>query len=122
MLDPRTTPSKALINSRRSERVVARIRVQVRKQAEGDATMLEVGHTLVVNAHGALLYLAMKVQVNELLAIRNMYSKEERHSRVVRIGKDEASQNEVAIEFTEAAPHFWHIDFPPSDWRQTEES
>ena len=62
----------------------------------------------------------MKVQVNELLAIRNMYSKEERHSRVVRIGKDEASQNEVAIEFTEPAPHFWHIDFPPAGWKVVE--
>jgi hypothetical protein len=28
-----------------------------------------------------------------------------------------ASQNEVAIEFTEPAPRFWHIDFPPDDWK-----
>jgi hypothetical protein len=120
MRDIRNTPSKALINSRRSERVVARIRVQVKKQTEADGFMSEVGYTLVVNAHGALLRLSMTVQANELLAIKHLFSGEERHSRVVRIGKDEASQNEVAIEFTEAAPHFWHIDFPPEDWRQVE--
>src|SRR5579862_6048824 len=114
MPDPRKTPSRALINTRRSQRVVARIRVQVRKQTGGDGFMSEVGHTLVVNAHGALIRLAMKVQANELLAIKHMASREERHGRVVRIGKEAASQNEVAIEFTEPAPHFWHIDFPPT--------
>jgi len=92
----------------------------VRKQSEGDGFDLEVGHTSVVNAHGALIHLAMKVQVNELLAIKHMRSGEERHSRVVRIGKEALSQNEVAIEFTEVAPRFWHIDFPPSDWTQLE--
>jgi len=120
MSEFRTTPSRGLINTRRSQRVVARIRVQVRKQAEGDAFISEVGHTVVVNAHGALIQLIMKVQVNELLAIKHMRSGEERHTRVVRIGKEAVSQNEVAIEFTEVAPHFWHIDFPPADWRQLE--
>ena len=96
--------------------MVARIRIQLRKH-DADGTMSEVGHTLVVNAHGALLNLAMKVQVNDLVAIKNMTSGEERHSRVVRIGENATSKSEVAIEFTEAAPHFWHIDFPPEDWK-----
>jgi hypothetical protein len=79
--------------------------------------MSEVSHTLVVNAHGALIVLAMKVQPNELIAIKNWNSGEERQSRVVRVGGERASQNEVAIEFTEPAPRFWHIDFPPADWQ-----
>src|ERR1700681_4275628 len=111
MPDTRTTPSRALINERRSQRVVARIRVQVRKRTEGDGFMSEVGHTLVVNAHGALIHLVMKVQVNELLVIKHMHSGEERHSRVARIDKGAAGNNEVAIEFTEVAPRFLHIDF-----------
>ena len=121
MPDPRTTPSgAALINARRSQRVVARIRVQVRKQTVGDDFISEVGHTLAVNAHGALIHLVMKVQVNELLVIKHLRSGEERHSRVVRIDKGAGSNNDVAIEFTEAAPRFWHIDFPPADWTQWE--
>ena len=121
MPDPQHTLSRDLNRVRRSQRVVARIRVQVRRQTDGDGFMSEVSYTLVVNVHGALIHLVMKVQVNELLSIKHIGSQEERHGRVVRIGKDEASQNEVAIEFTEAAPRFWHIDFPPTDWTQPEE-
>jgi hypothetical protein len=82
--------------------------------------MSEIGHTLVVNAHGALIQLVMKVQVNELLVLKHIHSGQEQHSRVVRIDKGTASNNQVAIEFTEAAPRFWHIDFPPADWTQWE--
>jgi len=121
MSDPRTTPSKALINTRRSLRVVARIRVQVRRQTDDDGFLAEVSHTLVVNDHGALIHLVMKVQVNEVLSVKHMASQEERHGRVVQIGEEAASQDEVAIEFTEAAPRFWHIYFPPTDWTQPEE-
>jgi len=116
MIESHTSPSPA--NARRSQRVVARIRVQVKRQTDSDGLMSEVSHTLVVNAHGALIVLAMKVQPNELLAIRNWNTAEERQSRVVRVGEAEAaSQNEIAIEFTEPAPRFWHIDFPPADWK-----
>jgi triphosphoribosyl-dephospho-CoA synthetase len=118
MSDTRTTLSKALMNARRSQRIAARIRVQVRRRTDGDSFMSEVSYTLVVNVHGALIALTMKVQANELLAIKNMNSAEERQGRVVRVGKEEgASQTEVAIEFTEPAPRFWHIDFPPADWK-----
>ena len=41
--------------------------------------MTETCYTLVVNAHGALLGLAMKVQPGELLAIKNLVSGEEKH-------------------------------------------
>ena len=78
------------------------------------------GPTVVVNAHGALIHLIMKVQVNDLLVIKHMHSGEERHSRVVRIDKSVVGNSEVAIEFTEVAPRFWHIDFPPADWAQLE--
>lgn len=79
--------------------------------------MSEVSHTLVVNAHGALIHLVMKVQPNELLLIKHLISGEEKHSRVVRIVEEAACQKEVAIEFTEPTPRFWHIDFPPADWK-----
>jgi hypothetical protein len=108
---------KSWVNTRRSQRVVARVRVLLRRRTDGDHFMEEVSHTLVVNAHGALIGLAMKVQPNELLAIKHMNSGEEKHSRVVRVGEETDSRNEIAIEFTEPAPRFWHIDFPPADWK-----
>jgi len=121
MPDPKNTLLKSQVNTRRSQRVVARIRIQVRRQAEGDGFISETSHTLVVSAHGALLGLAMKVRPNELLAIQNVRSSEEAHSRVVRVSEEAARQNEVAVEFTEPAPNFWHIDFPPADWKALED-
>ena len=121
MSDSRITQLKTTIDARGSQRVVARIRVEVRRKTDGDGFMSEKSHTLVVNAHGALIHLVMKVEPNELLAIKHMMSGEVRHSRVVRVSKEVGHQNEVAVEFTEPAPHFWHIDFPPDDWKRFQE-
>jgi hypothetical protein len=60
--------------------------------------MSEVGHTTVVNAHGALIALAMKVQLGEKLLVKNWVSGEEQESRVVRVGEEHGNQNLVAIE------------------------
>lgn len=109
------------VNSRRSQRVIARIRVNVRGPLNADQVLTEVGHTLVVNAHGALISVAMPVQVNELLAIKNVITGEERHSRVIRVAAQAPAQNEVAIEFMDPSPRFWHIDFPPADWKISRE-
>ena len=122
MAGSQDTLSTAFLNVRRSQRVVARIGIKVRKRAVGDGFLSEVSHTLVVNAHGALIALTMKVQPNDLLAIKNVNSKEERQSRVVWVGEEEgASQSQVAVEFTAPAPHFWHIDFPPADWNSRQD-
>jgi len=122
MPDARTTQSKAFLSgTRRSQRVVARIRVQVRRRADGDGFMSETTHTLVVSAHGALIGLAMKVQPNELLSIKNIVAGEERQGRVVRVSEEDPKRTEVSIEFTEPSPHFWHIDFPPEDWKSVED-
>jgi hypothetical protein len=89
---------------------VARIRVQVPRQTDGDGFMSEVSRTLVVDAHGAVIRLVVKVQASELLVIEHVNTGEEKQSRVVGFGAEAASQNGVAIEFTEPAPRFWRID------------
>jgi len=113
----RTILLKNEVNTRRSQRVVARIRVQVHKQAEGNNVPTENSYTLVVNAHGALILLANKVEPNDPLIVKNVQSGAEQRSRVVRVSEYEGSQYEVSIEFTEPAPRFWNIEFPPSDWK-----
>jgi hypothetical protein len=117
MPDPETTQPRVLVDPRRSQRMMARIRVVVRRGTEVDGLMSEVGHTLVVNAHGALVALSMKVQPGEQLFVKNWNSGEEQESRVVRVGEDHGTQDQVAIEFTKPVPHFWHVDFPPADWK-----
>ncbi|HXF15038.1 MAG TPA: hypothetical protein VN517_17930 [Terriglobales bacterium] len=115
MLESQITPFQS--EARRSQRVVARIRVKVIRRDESGGTFSEETHTLVVNAHGALLMLAMKVRAGEILTLENGVGKERTQVRVVRVGKRIESKNEVAIEFSSPTPRFWHIDFPPGDWK-----
>ena len=103
-------------NTRRSQRVVARVRVRVIRRGSDDAAMSEDTHTLVINAHGALITLAMIVHPREVLFIRNLGSGHEQVIRVVRLGEKREAKREVAIEFASPAPRFWNIDFPPADW------
>jgi hypothetical protein len=115
MPDPPTTQFKRSVDTRRSQRVVVRVRIIVRRQGDGDGLMSEATHSLVVNAHGALIALAMSVQPGEKLVVKNWNSAEEQECRVVHLSEE--GKNEVAIEFTKPVPRFWHIDFPPSDWK-----
>lgn len=117
MVVPHNSLFKNEVNTRRSQRVVARIRVEVCRKAEDDGFLSETGHTLVVNAHGALISLAMMVRAAELLFVKNVSTGDERDARVIKVREESGSQYEVAIEFTEPAPRFWHIDFPPEDWK-----
>ena len=110
----------SLQNRRRSQRVLLQVAVLVRTDMPGGKRLQIQAFTLVVNAHGALIALAMNVHPNELLAIKNSNSAEVKQSRVVLVGEG-ASRSEVAIEFTEPAPRFWHIDFPPADWKLLED-
>lgn len=115
MLESEITPFQT--EARRSQRVVARVRVKVTLQEQSGGTISEDTHTLVVNAHGALLILAMMVRPGDLLTLENWAGRERTQVRVVRLGKKVASKREVAIEFSCPAPRFWHIDFPPADWK-----
>ncbi len=61
--DPRNSLLKSEINARRSQRVVARIKIQVQRSvAVAEKEVSEVSYTLVVNAHGALVSLTMDVE------------------------------------------------------------
>jgi len=119
--DQRSILLKNEVNSRRSQRVLARIRVSVRKPAHEPDLKSEIGYTMVVNAYGALISVAMDVQPDELLSVKNVNTGEEKRSRVVRVSPQAQNENEVAIEFTDPSPRFWHIDFPPADWKMSRE-
>src|SRR5271169_861546 len=113
MIESQISPSSA--NARRSQRVVARIRVKALRHESANDILSEDTHTLVVNAHGALLRLAMIVRSGDVLTLKNSMSNEEKEIRVVRVDEEQTPKL-VAVEFTTPAPKFWHIDFPPSDW------
>ena len=101
---------------RRSQRVCLRLPILVLREGPGDNVASEETHTLIVNAHGALIQLALTVEVGQLLGIKNLQTMEQLVCRVVHLGAEQLGKREVGIEFEIPSPRFWRITFPPSDW------
>jgi hypothetical protein len=104
---------------RRSSRVFKRVLVS----AEGKNTMgrkfRESCQTIVINAHGALLYLKAELAIGAMVVLSNPFTQEDQECRVVFIGDDVEKGQRVGVEFLSPAPHFWGVDFtPPADWLQ----
>jgi hypothetical protein len=76
----------------------------------------EETQTLIVNAHGALIHLALTVEIGQLLKIKNGQTQEQLACRVVHLGPDRTGKREVGVEFEDPSPRFWRIAFPPTDW------
>ena len=76
----------------------------------------EKARTMVVNAHGALVQLNLKVEIGQQLTVKNLKTNEEAHCRVVFVNQAQLSNVEVGLEFLKPAPLFWRIAFPPADW------
>jgi len=102
-------------NRRRSQRVLLRIPISVEFAGPDKKPVVEATHTLVVSAHGGLLYLRAKVNIGQLVTIKNPDTKEEQACRVVYVNA-QLEKHEVGIEFMKPAPSFWRVAFPPSDW------
>lgn len=104
-------------NRRRSQRVLLRIPVQVIGQGPDKKPVSELTHTAVVNAHGGLIYLSLKVTVGQAIILKNPETNEEQLCRVARADPAPDGRTEVGVEFVKAAPNFWRVAFPPSDWK-----
>lgn len=99
---------------RRSKRIKARIEVMVRSQEK--RTLSEKTHTLMVNAHGALLLLAMTVSVDKFVVLENTATGQELLCRVTHVGTHFMGKAQVGVEFIKPAPEFWGISPRPDDW------
>lgn len=101
---------------RRSQRVCLRLPIIVFREGPGTNVASEETSTLTVSAHGALIRLALKVEIGQRLRIKNAQTTEHLVCRVVNLGPEYSSKQEVAVEFEAASPRFWRIAFPPADW------
>jgi hypothetical protein len=70
---------------------------------------------MVVNAHGGLLKLKMKVSQGESIIISNPMTITEQPCRVVHVGNLPDGDTGVAFEFLRPTPEFWPVGFPPED-------
>ena len=108
-----TTGAEA--NRRRSQRVILSIPITVSGESSQEP-FEEKTQTLVINVHGALITLAAKISAGQKLQLSTGSNTEKQMCRVVYVGPTADGKTQFGIEFTEPAPHFWHITFPPEGW------
>lgn len=109
----------ATANTRRSSRLFIRIRILVKGRNRDGRLFQQLTETIVVNAHGALLYLDESIEIGTEVVVVNPAIEEEVECRVVYLGEASDKGPRVGIEFLNPAPHFWGVAFPPSDWPVT---
>jgi len=103
-------------NRRRSQRVLLRMPILIITRGPDGRHVSENAFTSSVNAHGALVYMTLKVSDGQKIIIKNPETGEEQFVRVVRSSPAPEGRTEVAIEFLRPSPKFWRIAFPPEDW------
>ena len=101
---------------RRSQRVIVKVSVMVLAEAANNKAVSEETHTVTVNAHGAMILLALKVSIGQLLNLRNARTGEEIACRVVYVSPHESEKRQVGVDFMKPCPRFWRISFPQPDW------
>jgi hypothetical protein len=103
-------------NQRRSQRVLLSVHIVVKGHRVDGQTFTEETETVVVNVHGALIFLAETVKAAQQLTICNVKSGEEVSCKVVDVGPSHEGKREIGIEFLEPSHRFWRVAFPPEDW------
>lgn len=101
---------------RRSSRVFTRIPIRAAGKDVDGRKFKENSQTIVVNAHGGLLYLQQTIEVGVDLVLINPATEEEQECRVVYLGDTSEKGTRVGVEFLSPSPHFWGVEFAPQDW------
>jgi hypothetical protein len=113
-----TTGSRAqpFAQQRRSQRILLTVPIVVSGQRPDGSPFSERTQTQIVNAHGALIQLRERVLMNQTLRIKNIATNGEVSCTVVDLNQGSSEVREVGISFSEPAPSFWRVAFPPEDW------
>ncbi len=103
---------------RRSERLISDMSLVVRgASADGDSQFADETFTISVSAHGALIILAKRVEIGQVLQLVNPSTQDQREARVVRFGPPFGGLTQVAVEFVRPAPEFWAVSPWPKSWK-----
>ena len=103
-------------NKRRSSRVFIRLPVFTSGKNLRGRTFRESGETVVISAHGGLLYLNQPLEMGSQVMISNPSTQDEQECRVVYLGDFSERGQRIGVEFLTPAPHFWGVEFSSSDW------
>lgn len=77
--------------------------------------------TVAVNDHGALLVCSRNLAPDTKLELQNEHTRQRTNCRVTRPPRETAEGFMVPVEFVAPAPDFWHISFPPTDWKSSDD-
>jgi hypothetical protein len=111
-----TMPEIDVDKVRRSTRVFMRVRVVAAGKNSDKRRFRETCDTIVINAHGGLLYLNQPLAMDAMIVLTNPFTQEEQECRIVFLGDATDKGQRVGLEFLTPAPHFWGVDFFPADW------
>jgi hypothetical protein len=103
-------------NRRRSQRLFIQIAVVVQGRQANKSEFSENAHTVVVNAHGALVDMGIPLDQGQRVILLNIRTSEKIEAEVKLVTPGETGRFNVALEFVDPNPSFWHISFPPEDW------
>src|SRR6202030_2855315 len=94
-----TMPETDVTKIRRSTRVFMRVRVVVAGKNSDGRRFREACETVVINAHGGLMYLNQPLNIDAILVITNPFTQEEQECRIVFLGDATDKGQRVGLEF-----------------------
>ena len=101
---------------RRSQRVMVRTPVTLYVTIANQPLTIQA-ETVAVNDHGAMVLCSRTLPADMKLEIRNDRTGERLWCRVTRTPRDTPEGSLIPVEFDTPARGFWHISFPPTDWK-----
>jgi hypothetical protein len=109
-------PVPSISSDRRSTRIFLRVRVVAAGKNSDGRRFREACETIVINAHGGLLYLNQPIAMDAMLVLTNPFTQEEQECRIVYLGDAVEKGQRVGVEFLSPAPRFWGVELTPGDW------
>lgn len=103
---------------RRSKRVFMSVPVVVSGKNLLGRKFCETCKSIVINAHGGLIYLNQELEDGVMLLVSNPVTQEELECRVVFLGDMCDRGQRVGVEFLSPSPHFWGVEFMQPDWSE----
>src|SRR5258708_36224442 len=92
--------------ARRSTRVFMRVRVVVAGKNSDGRRFREACESVVINAHGGLMYLNQQLNMDAVLVITNPFTQEEQERRIVFLRGATDNGKRIGLQFLAPAPHF----------------
>jgi hypothetical protein len=101
---------------RRSQRLFLQVRIIVEGTLPNQNPFKEDTHTIIVNAHGALVGMENTLEQGQSVTMQNVRTSEKIECTVKLVQRASGGKYPTAFEFTKPNPGFWRISFPPEDW------